>query len=344
MQEKESLIYTYKKSDNCYYNLIPINEFNKEFWHNIEELNNKDSAKAQAEFEKIVDEKEVAKKRSLLLGISEGVVGMDVRYEHGAQQYVAIVSYEPIKDPNNIKLSEVEMAMMVATGKGAIFSVHMGIFRPYATIFDSRNHRNIAMELHSFCAKVMKELYPDIQYMVNAPTPMMAFMVEKVFQDVEGAVYNNALSYNVLSNLDKEEIEGIAAIKAKEVVTSDAQARNAMLVKNSKMQLKVLAGKDYYPMVQDGAKYKFYKNFDDYKKDIPYLEFSRNDPEYKWFSQWKNLGANTKMIVNIEKLAAFSNAEYIAHSIQGDKVLAKDPTKWRSIVTQPKNSQTLEIK
>ncbi|MBY0500874.1 MAG: hypothetical protein K2P93_02590 [Alphaproteobacteria bacterium] len=71
-------------------------------------------------------------------------------------------------------INQVEMVMSSHTSPSVPFITHIGINRPPLWILSAKPvHKNLAMALHSFGAKVARQYYPGKDYMFTTPLPIM---------------------------------------------------------------------------------------------------------------------------------------------------------------------------
>lgn len=82
--------------------------------------------------------------------------------------WVAYVSMEPMVDIEKINKNSIEMYISVTTSAHAPFTSHMGIQRVNPAD-KHQSHKHIANQLHTFCARIMHERYPEKIYMINSP-------------------------------------------------------------------------------------------------------------------------------------------------------------------------------
>lgn len=90
--------------------------------------------------------------------------------------WVAFVTEKPIIQNQEMILpnDNIIMAVTVTTNKNIPFSTHMGIFR--AIEFLQSKHKNLAINLHSFSAQVIRSLY-GVMYMITKPVNFMRNMM-----------------------------------------------------------------------------------------------------------------------------------------------------------------------
>ncbi len=106
------------------------------------------------------------------------------------EAWVAFASKSPIGSLEDIKAENIEMVVCVLTDVDAPMTSHMGIAKSFHYMLEALKewdhndkrfplHADLSMYLHSFAAKVMKKLYNNKLYMITAPVPLMAKIIQK---------------------------------------------------------------------------------------------------------------------------------------------------------------------
>lgn len=85
------------------------------------------------------------------------------------------------KAPNSEKFANIEMAFTVLVKPGSPVSMHTGIFRnPSYFMSNKVQHAKISSMLHAFAARVVREEYPTLKYMITTPQQSMASLFKEV--------------------------------------------------------------------------------------------------------------------------------------------------------------------
>jgi hypothetical protein len=105
-----------------------------------------------------------------------------VLYESkSAEVWVAyVLDKKPQGGFSESDLSNVVMAVSVATSQGVPFQVHMGISRNPLFISSSGSSvSGLSVQLHAFAAKVMRTLHPEKKFLITNPLPQMTEILKK---------------------------------------------------------------------------------------------------------------------------------------------------------------------
>jgi|GEM_PF-4686110 len=127
-----------------------------------------------------------------------------LNYHTSNELWIGFASSKNIAQTSDITADCVEMAVPVMTDKDAPMVTHMGIGRSFyymiRAIEDPKAfplHGNLAMDLHSFAAKIIKIRDPKKLYMMTAPVPTMREIMVK-------ALPNNAYVGDTWSRAEEE--------------------------------------------------------------------------------------------------------------------------------------------
>jgi hypothetical protein len=127
--------------------------------------------------------------------------------------WVAYASNKPRYENMPPNLADIEMAVTVTTGANAWFYSPMGISRWLS--YSGEIHKGISVPFLSFIGRLMKEQYPQLEYMVTSPA-------ESLFDILKKNIPKECFKYFYRKNNgkifygDKENIENTEAIEDKE--------------------------------------------------------------------------------------------------------------------------------
>ena len=123
---------------------------------------------------------------------------------------------EILKDIKKSCFNEIEMCLTLFIGDNVPITTHMGIFRNahYFTKLKSlKTHKNLALYLHSFAAKISKIIVPKTYYMVTSPTPIMrTILVKEIEKYVKKLKTHNTETHNTETHNSKLKLEDIIVI------------------------------------------------------------------------------------------------------------------------------------
>lgn len=155
--EVKSEFYSLKQEDGLYLNMVKVTNANKDFWKDFHENG------------------AIGGDRHIDAGTSTFYDSISFYDHKNNEVWVAMVSSEPVIDANKIDKSSVEMVVPVITSTNSPFTTHMGISR--IPSFPHAPHKNISSALHSFGAQIMKLRYPEKEFMINTPVPIMTGII-----------------------------------------------------------------------------------------------------------------------------------------------------------------------
>ena len=187
-------IYHLEEPDLHFY-MVRVNDHNADLW--------REYAKAE---ESVYGNNRAKSKASI------GVVGFipSLRYydNDATETWVAFVSNRELANPSIPVTGSIEMCVTMMTSEHAPFTSHVGIFR--SPSYSGEDHKNLAMQLHSFIAKATLEEHPNKYYMINTPAQHMTGIIidalEKHFGDSREHIFfgngNNTYPTETIDQLE----------------------------------------------------------------------------------------------------------------------------------------------
>lgn len=207
-------LYIGKKEDGLYFVMerideaVPNSESRLQFWRNYVKSENS----GHGNYKKAWSQRDGNLPRGFLLfpgragRLDDGLYSFEEslnKYYTNNELWVAYVSTLEPKKADDIQADNIEMAVSIMTNPEAPMVVHMGISRSFNYLLNALDeveketqkrkfplHKDLAMGLHSFAAKVMLLRDPQKIYMVTSPVPMMRDIMTKAISKDHAFVGN----------------------------------------------------------------------------------------------------------------------------------------------------------
>lgn len=142
-------------------------------------------------------------------------------YTKHRELWVAFISTSDINKIKDIIIENIEMYVSIITDSDIPITTHMGINKSTQYLYNAlvswrENkinilHRNLSIDLHSFAAKVITSIYNDKIYMITAPAPEMATILDKSFPD---DIYKGSNSSNIMHVIGWDNYKNVEYVSA----------------------------------------------------------------------------------------------------------------------------------
>jgi len=185
-QEVKSEIHHLQKAEDLHFYMVKVTGANASEWKDFNKLQF-ETAKYSSSLQK------------LSIGLNAFKPSIGYHDQDLTDTYVAFVANKPWDRTDKIDPASIEIAVTMMTSEHAHFISHAGISR--TATYKGQEHKNLAVQLHSFIAACAKDIYGEQkEYMITPPAEVMRDIIIHAF------IKNNAFTKIFIGHQDQKDI------------------------------------------------------------------------------------------------------------------------------------------
>lgn len=160
--------YGLKIKENLFFNVVPINEQNFQFWKGyatdaVEEIGKQDQNNAN----QVKNSEGMWPMVNVLYRWPSE--GMACEPEEKVHVFVVYATDTKVSDSSSLQRDNIEMSFLLMTNPGTLWTTHLSISR--SPFFKGTRHKNLSPGLHAYGAQVARKFYPYKTCMITVPVP-----------------------------------------------------------------------------------------------------------------------------------------------------------------------------